>query len=138
MDRIDTPALPALGRLLMAWFMIGAGWGKLMAASATIGFIASAGLPAPTLAYIVALVVEIGAGVLLLVGLFTGPVGIVLALWCLVTALIFHGGGDMVNQIMFHKNLALTGGYLCVAALGAGAWSVDALLARRRATAAPA
>jgi putative oxidoreductase len=138
MDRIDTPALPALGRLLMAWFMVSAGWGKLMAASATIGFIASAGLPFPTLAYIVALVVEIGVGLLLLVGLFTGPVGIVLALWCLVTALIFHGGDDRVNQIMFHKNLALTGGFLFVAALGAGAWSVDALLARRRAMTATA
>ncbi|MBN9510564.1 MAG: DoxX family protein [Alphaproteobacteria bacterium] len=133
MDRIDTPALPALGRLLMAWFMVSAGWGKLMAASATIGFIASAGLPFPTLAYIVALVVEIGVGLLLLVGLFTGPVGIVLALWCLITALIFHG-----NQIMFHKNPALPGGFLFVAALGAGAWSVDAMLARRRAAAAPA
>jgi putative oxidoreductase len=138
MERIDTPVLPALGRLLMAWFMISAGWAKLMAASATIGFIAAAGLPVPPLAYVVALLVEIGVGLLLLVGLFTGPVGIVLAIWCLVTALIFHTAGDAVNNIMFRKNIALTGGYLCVAALGAGAWSVDALLARRRAARAPA
>ena len=109
-----------------------------MAAGGTIGYIASAGLPVPPAAYAVTLLVELGGGILLLLGLFTAPVALVLALWCLVTALIFHTGGDRVSHAMFMKNIALVGGFLFVAAHGAGAWSIDAMLARRRAQVAHA
>ncbi|MBN9510565.1 MAG: DoxX family protein [Alphaproteobacteria bacterium] len=132
MDRLDTPALPALGRLLMSLIFILSGWGKLFAAGGTIGYIAAHNLPLPAVAYAIAVIVELGGGLLLLTGLFTRPVALVLAVFCLVTAFVFHGFGDMNNQIHAMKNIALAGGFLFVAARGAGAWSLDAALRRRR------
>jgi putative oxidoreductase len=132
MDRLDTPALPALGRVLLSVIFLLSGWGKLFAAAGTIGYIAAHGLPLPTVAYAVAVIVELGGGILLLVGLLTRPVALVLALFCLVTAFAFHGFADMNNQIQALKNIAMAGGFLFVAAHGAGAWSLDAALRRRR------
>jgi len=52
--------LPLVGRILIAAIFLLSGFSKLTAPAATIGYIASAGLPAPTLAYAVALAVELG------------------------------------------------------------------------------
>jgi putative oxidoreductase len=131
MERTQTAALLALGRLLMALIFIYAGWGKLMAPQATIGYIASVGLPVPPAAYAVSLAVELGGGLLLLAGLFTRWAALALALFCVVTAVAVHGFGDMNNQIHAMKNIAMAGGFLFVVAHGAGAWSLDALRGRR-------
>jgi putative oxidoreductase len=131
MDRLQTAIAPAVGRVLMSLIFILSGFGKLMAASATVGYIASTGLPLPEVGYGIAVIVELGGGLLLLAGLLTRWVAIVLALFCLFTAFVFHGFGDMASQIHAMKNIAMAGGFLYVAAYGAGAWSMDAL--RRRA-----
>jgi putative oxidoreductase len=128
MDRLQSTYAPALGRLLIAILFVGAGFGKLMAPMAgTVGYIASVGLPLPELGYAIALIVELGGGILLLIGFGTRYVALVLAAFCLFTAFVFHGFGDMNNQIQAMKNFAIAGGLLFVFANGAGAWSVDAL-----------
>jgi putative oxidoreductase len=131
MDRLQTAIAPAVGRVLMSLIFIVSGFGKLMAASGTIGYIASKGLPLPEAGYAIAVAVELGGGLLLLAGLGTRWVALVLALFCLVTAFVFHGFADMNNQIHAMKNFAMAGGFLFVAAYGAGAWSIDALLRGR-------
>lgn len=138
LSSISTTLVPLLGRLLLSALFVWGGLGKLTAPSQTIGFIAHVGLPVPTVAYVIAVVVELGGGVLLVLGAFTRPVAVVLALWCLVTAEIFHfGPGGYENLVNGYKNLGLTGGFLYVLAHGAGLWSVDALRgARARAAAA--
>lgn len=128
----NTPALVALGRLAMAAIFIWAGFGKLMAPSMTIGYIAHVGLPVPPAAYVVSLVVELGGGLALLAGLATRWVALVLGLFCLVTAFAVHGFGDMNSQIHAMKNIAMAGGFLFVMAHGAGAWSIDAMMGGRR------
>ncbi len=45
-----------------------------------------------------------------------------------ISGVIFHGAPDQVNQIMLMKNIAIAGGFLVLAANGAGAWSLDAKL----------
>jgi putative oxidoreductase len=135
MDRLQTTVAPAAGRVLMAIIFIVAGFGKLMAPAGTIGYIASTGLPLPEVGYAIALVVELGGGILLLLGLGTRYVALVLAAFCLFTAFVFHGFGDMANQINAMKNFAMAGGFLFVFAHGAGAWSLDALRFRRTALA---
>jgi putative oxidoreductase len=121
-----------LGRLLMSAIFIWSGYGKLMGSAATIAYFGKIGLPQPGLALALAVAVELGGGILLLVGLFTRPVAIVLALWCVATALIGHSDfGDRNMQIHFMKNVAMTGGFLYVALLGAGALSLDAMLFSR-------
>lgn len=121
------PMLAALGRLLLAAIFLISGLGKLAAPAATIGYIGAAGLPLPQLGYAVALVVEIGGGLLMLVGFQTRIAAWVLAAFTLVAAVTFHHDfADQNQMIHFLKNLAITGGFLQVAAFGAGRFSVDA------------
>lgn len=92
----------------------------------TQGYIASAGLPFPLLAYLVAIAIELGGGALLVVGFQTRIVGIVMALFTVATALAFHHNFADPNQIAhFLKNIAITGGLLQVVAFGAGSLSID-------------
>jgi putative oxidoreductase len=124
--------LALVGRILLAATFILSGLGKLGAASATQGYIAAMGLPAPLLAYIGAVVIEVGGGALLLAGYRTKLVAIVLAVFCVVTALVFHHAlGDQNQMIHFFKNLAMAGGLLQVAAFGAGSIAVDSRLVAR-------
>jgi len=126
--------LPALGRLLLAAIFLLSGVGKLAAPAATIGYIASAGLPLPQLGYAVALAVEIGGGLLMLVGFQTRITAWVLAAFTLVAAAIFHHDfADQNQMIHFLKNLAIVGGFLQVAAFGAGNLSIDARRASAKA-----
>jgi putative oxidoreductase len=128
-------ALAIVGRLLIAIIFIMSGFGKIGAPDATQGYIASAGLPAPMLAYIGAIIVELGGGILLLVGYRTRLVATIMALFTIVAGLFFHHAfGDQNQTIHFLKNLAMAGGLLQVAAFGAGAYSLDS----RRASASPA
>ena len=119
--------IPAFGRLLLAAIFILSGIGKVAAPAATIGYIASTGLPFATLGFAAAVAVELGGGILLAVGYQTRLVASILALFSIVTALIFHHAfGDQNQMIHFLKNVAIAGGLLQVAAFGAGAFSIDA------------
>jgi putative oxidoreductase len=110
------------------------GVSKLANPTGTQGYFASVGLPLPLLAYIVALVVEIGGGVMLLVGYRTRVAALALAIFTVAAAMFFHHAfGDQNQFIHFMKNLAIAGGLLQVAAFGAGAFSLD-----NRRAAAPA
>ena len=98
----------------------------------TAALLAGHHLPMATLGWILAVVIELGGGLAILLGLFTRPVGLVLAIWCLATALIAHTNfADRNQEIHFLKNMAMMGGFLYVAALGARAWSLDARWFRR-------
>jgi putative oxidoreductase len=132
MNAMQIGLLPALGRLLMTAIFIQSGLGKLSSSAGTIGYIASHGLPAPQVAYWVAVVVELGGGIALLLGWQTRIIAAVLALFCLATAFGFHYvPGDMNMMIHFMKNISMAGGFLVLSAFGPGAWSLDALMGNR-------
>jgi putative oxidoreductase len=115
-----------MGRVVLAAVFILSGLSKLGAASGVQGYIASVGLPAPLLGYIVALIVEIGGGALLLVGYRTRIAAGVLAAFCVIAAILFHRElGDQNQLIHFMKNLAMAGGLLQIVAFGAGRISLD-------------
>ena len=119
-------ALPLIGRLLIATIFLVSAFGKLAAPSGTIGYIASVGLPAPTLAYAAALATELGGGLLLVLGYRTRLVALGLAIFSVVSALFFHNAlGDQNQMFHFLKNLAMAGGLLQFVAYGAGAFSLD-------------
>lgn len=124
--------LALAGRLLLALLFLPAGIGKLTGFAGTVGYISSAGLPMPQVAAVVALVVEIGGGVALIAGFGTRLAALVLALFTLVASFSFHNywavpaDQQFMQQLLFFKNIAVTGGLLTLAAWGAGAWSVDA------------
>ncbi|WP_375402752.1 DoxX family protein [uncultured Sphingomonas sp.] len=123
--------MPAVGRALMAVLFLMSGIGKIAAPGPTLGYIVAMGLPAPQVALGVAILIEIGGGLLLLLGYRTRIVSILLALFTLVTAAIFHSDfADQNQMIHFLKNVAIAGGLLNIAAFGAGAFSLDARSAR--------
>ena len=123
---IDLPA-----RLLMSVLFLLSGVGKVTAVAATQAYMAAYGVPGLLLWPAAAL--EIGGGLLLLLGLGLRPLGLVLAGWCLLTALIFHTAwADQNQMINFLKNLTMAGGFLLLAIRGAPTFGLDAWLASRR------
>jgi putative oxidoreductase len=124
-------AAAAAGRILMSIIFLLSGFQKLSGFSGTAAYMASQGLPAPDLAALIAIVVECIGGLLILIGYRTRVVGLVLAVWCIATALIAHTNFADPNQMIhFLKNLAMAGGFLQLAAFGGGAWSIDFRSAR--------
>ncbi|NSY62224.1 DoxX family protein [Agrobacterium tumefaciens] len=122
----QTNAIATAGRLLLAIMFIFSGFGKIMAPEATQGYIASVGLPLPLLSYLLAVVIELGGGILLVIGYQTRIVSLAIAAFTLVTALVFHSDfADQNQMIHFLKNISIAGGLLQVAAFGAGALSLD-------------
>ncbi|RYE40135.1 MAG: DoxX family protein [Hyphomicrobiales bacterium] len=132
-------ALLLAARVLLSFMFILAGLGKFGDPASTAGMITQAGIPAATLLTYVAGVFEVVAGLAVLVGFQTKIAAVLLALFSAFTALVFHSGAinipdfpaaangllSLFNSLMMMKNLAIAGGFLALAAAGAGAWSVD-------------
>ena len=113
------------GRILIAAIFLIAGAGKIGAYAGTQGYMQAHGLPGALLPAVIAL--EIGGGLLVVAGAWTRVAALALAGFSVLAALIFHANfADAMQQINFLKNLAIAGGFLLLAANGAGAWSVDA------------
>jgi putative oxidoreductase len=126
-------AATLIGRILMSLLFIMGGWGKLMAPAAAQAMLAGHNLPMVEAGWLLAVIVELGGGLAILFGLLTRPVAFVCAMWCVATALIGHTNfADRMQEIHFFKNMGLTGGFLYIAAFGAGAWSLDAAWRSRR------
>ena len=124
--------LALVGRLLLALLFLPAGLSKISGFAGTVGYIASKGMPMPTAATVIAIVVEVVAPLALIAGFGTRWAALVLAGFTLVATFIFHNFWAMpaeqvmMQQLMFFKNIAVVGGLLMLAAHGAGAWSMDA------------
>jgi putative oxidoreductase len=129
------PAL--IGRVLIAMPFLLSGIGKIAAPAATQGYITSAGLPLPLVAYAIAVVIEVGGSVLLLLGIKTRLAALAMAVFTIATAVAFHADfADQNQMIHFLKNVMIAGGLLQLTAFGAGAFSIDARLNRSRGVAA--
>jgi putative oxidoreductase len=129
-----TDAALLLGRLLMSAIFILGGFGKLAAFAGTQAMFTKIGMPLPMLVAMVAILIELGGGLAILFGLITRPVAVILAVWCVVTALVAHTNfADKNMEIHFMKNMAMTGGFLYIAVFGAGALSIDAWRRRKSA-----
>lgn len=94
--------------------------------------IGSKGLPMPQVLAALSAAVELGGGVLIVVGWQTRIVALALGAFTLVTAYFFHdfwhmppGAEHTDNQIHALKNLSIFGGFLMLAAVGAGRYSID-------------
>ena len=118
-----------LAWLLVAYLFVLEGWGKIDGYADTQSHMAQFGVE-PRLAPLV-IALEFGGGLALALGAATRPAALALAVFSLLTALVFHLGADTSEVIEFRKDFAIAGGLFALAALGAGAWSLDALLARR-------
>src|SRR5215211_1956246 len=99
-----------IGRLLYSLMFLLFGYGKITAFAGTAGYMGSLGLPAPSLFTLLAIVIEIGGGLLMLVGYPTRLVALGLAIFVLVTAFLGHFQLGDLNQFQhFMKNMAIVG-----------------------------
>ena len=129
--------LPVVGRVLMGLPFVMSGFGKLAAYGPTTAMIAAAGLPVPPLAYLVAVVLELGGGLLLIAGYQVRSVALALAVFCVVAGIVFHTNfADKNQMIHFLENVMIAGGLLQITAFGAGAISLDSRFSRARGTTA--
>jgi putative oxidoreductase len=120
-------SFPLIGRLMMAAIFLISGAGKIAAPAMTIGYIGAMGLPFPALGFALAVAVEIGGGLLLAFGFQTRITAVVLAVFSVVTGLVFHHAiGDQNQLVNLLKNIAMAGGLLQIMTFGPGSLSLDA------------
>ena len=123
-------ALALAGRVLLAILFVLSGFNKLTSIDGTIAYMQHGGVPMATLLVYPTILLELGGGLLLMLGWQTRRVAVLLFLFLIpVTALFHNPAGDpaqaQTQMINLLKNLSIMGGLLYVAAFGAGAWSVD-------------
>jgi putative oxidoreductase len=127
-----TTVAPLIGRILIAIFFIPSGLSKITGFSGTMGYIASAGLPAPALGAVIAIIAEVVVAAALLVGWRARWAALILAAFTIAAAIFFHNywaappDQQLMQNINFFKNMAIAGGLLFVFAFGPGAYSLDA------------
>ncbi|WP_144141864.1 DoxX family protein [Paraburkholderia sp. BCC1884] len=124
-------AVILVARILLMVLFVMFGWSKLTGFAGTVAYMASTGAPVPGLSAAIAVVMELGVGIALLVGFFTRPLALLLALYTLGTAIIGHHYWNMTgavqydNMIHFYKNISIIGGLLLLCVTGAGKYSLD-------------
>jgi putative oxidoreductase len=120
-----TAALNLVGRLLLVAIFLPEAWVKIRGYDMAVAYMARSGVPGALLPLVIAL--EIAAPILIAIGWQTRWAALALAGFCLLTALFFHTDFANANQqLHFWKNLAMAGGFIVLAANGAGAWALDA------------
>jgi putative oxidoreductase len=116
-----------IARILLSVMFIMAGLQKFTDIGGTAGYIGSVGLPAGTLLAWLSAIFETLAGIAILIGFQTRIAALLLSLFCIVAALLFHFNfADQMQMLLFMKNITIAGGFLALYAAGAGALSVDA------------
>ncbi|EOV8974120.1 DoxX family protein [Cronobacter turicensis] len=116
-----------VARILMPILFIVSGWGKITGYAGTQQYMEAMGVPGFILPLVVLL--EFGGGLAIVFGFLTRTTALITAVFTLLTAFLFHSNfAEGVNSIMFMKNFSIAGGYLLLALLGPGAYSLDRLL----------
>jgi putative oxidoreductase len=133
----NTDYLPLVGRIFIGLPFLISGTGKIAAYAGTTAYIASVGLPFAPLGWLIAVILEVGGGLCVLLGFRLRAVAFCLAVFTLVTAAFFHRNfADQNQMIHFLKNVMIAGGLLQFSAFGAGMYSLDARRRRRQEKAA--
>lgn len=120
-----------IARIAIVLLFIIFGFPKMTGFSGTVQYMASSGAPLPTLSAIIAVLMEVPAAILIVLGFFTRPLAVIFVFYTLGTAVIGHHFWDMTgdaiipNMINFYKNISIAGGFLLLAITGPGAISID-------------
>ena len=135
MSNVSSSVTPLAARILLSLMLVWSGIGKVMAFTYMAGYAAAKGLPAPSLAIGAAATIEILGGLAVIFGFKTKLAAWAIFLYLIPVTFVFHnfwavqGPEHMNAMIHFMKNVTIMGGFLLLAAFGAGAYSFDAALA---------
>jgi putative oxidoreductase len=125
MDNWSDIFAPLIGRILMGGFFLWNGIEAALNFANTTGTLASAGSPSPVVLAIVTIAIEVGCGILLVVGLWSRVAALILVVFVIGTAFLQTGPQSAVAQALYLQDMAIVGGLLYVSAYGAGVWSTS-------------
>src|SRR3546814_8301747 len=114
------------GRFGLSLIVILSGWAKIGGYAGTQQYMEAMGVPGALLPLVIAL--ELGGGLAIAAGLFTRWVALAFAVFAVASGFLFHGAA--AEQINLMKNIAIAGGFLVLAAHGAGQYSLDKQIGR--------
>lgn len=133
MNSVSKP-LALVARILMASIFISAGFSKVLGFDGVTAYIATKGLPMPMIIAGLTVALEILGGLAIIVGYKARIAGLLLGLFSILAAFIFHNFWAFppeqvyLQNIMFMKNLSMAGGLFLLTVFGAGGYSIDARL----------
>jgi putative oxidoreductase len=122
---------PLVGRVLLALIFIIAGFGKITGFEGTVGYMQAYNMPMTQILAVIAIIIELGGGIMIAVGWKARWGAAALFIFVLVASFVFHAFWTVpadqaqLQNIMFMKNLAIMGGMLYIIAYGSGPLSVD-------------
>ena len=126
-------AVQLLGRILLAYVFYRTSLANFGDHDRFVASIAKNGFPLPEITYWVAEATMFFGAICTVLGFQARIAALLLAVYCVWTAVQVHYvPGDVGQMTNFVKNLAMAGGHLQLLALGAGGWSLDAMIGRRR------
>jgi len=116
--------LDLVGRIFISLVFLLSGINKISNYEGTVGWMESLGMSGIFL--IPAIILEIGAPILIMIGYKVKISAALLSLFCVATAIIFHNDfSDQMQFVSFMKNIALAGGFLFIVINGAKDFSLE-------------
>jgi len=113
-----------IGRIFISSIFLFSGYNKIFNYGNTVAWMEGFGIPGFLLWP--AIILEIILPILIIIGYRTQISSIILAIFCITTAVIFHlDFSNQIQTIAFLKNFALAGGFLFIAAHGPKDWAID-------------
>ena len=113
-----------VGRIFISLVFLLSGYNKIFNYDNTVAWMEGFGIPGFLLWP--AIVLEILLHIFIIIGYRTQISALILAAFCVATALLFHT--DFANQmqtVSFLKNFGLAGGFLFIAVNGPKEWAID-------------
>jgi putative oxidoreductase len=139
MTRAVDSGIILIARLALSVLFLWSGVMKLLGYSAFVGYLQAKGVPFVQIAAPLATAVEVIGGILLVVGFLVRPLGLLMAVYTIATAILGHDFWNVANAALQHdmvihfwKNVGIAGGFLLLFVTGAGGVSIDAARAPRR------
>jgi putative oxidoreductase len=120
-----------VGRILLSAIFIISGLSKISNFGATRDVLVTHGVPLAPLLLFVSILIEVGAGIAVLLGLQARASAALLILYLIPVTLTFHnfwayqGAEHQMQLVNFLKNISIMGGLAQVVAMGAGPISID-------------
>ncbi len=117
---------PVVGRVLMGGYFLWSGILKLSSFAATAAFVASAGFPSPEVGAVLAILIEAGLGLCMILGWRMRMASLGLAFWTALVSGIYHTDFTAAAATtLLLKDIAIMGGLLYMSAYGSGGWSLS-------------
>jgi putative oxidoreductase len=116
---------PLIGRFLLSVIFIIAGAKKIFGFAGTAGYMASKGLPMSEVLLVLTIIIELGGGLMILLGWKARGAATAIFLFLIPVSVIFHPvWADAAEFNSFFKNLAIMGGMMYIMVYGSGPLSL--------------